>query len=356
MPDETKSWVELPFPIAEFDQQGHHLENSLVWESFVNQYIPTFSEVEPAQFLEKFCKSINETTKSFIEKMLDPSNGEEAFSFQLEQSTVHFLISETKSIWIYFSKNAQSDFSAQLTQKIVENERQKALAELAGSIAHEVNNPMTVVYTKLQMLKVKLASGNLTLDKVEESIDSMTRNTERVVKIIRGMRSLASFNERSSFVRSNISDIVEEALVLLASELITSGVVIKKNLKDENVDIYCQPTQVLQLVIVLLKNAKDATAELSNPEITINLEKGDSFATLSVYDNGPGVDPEIEEKIFSAFYTTKGLGGNGLGLSVAQKIAEKHQGKIFLNREISNSCFSISLPIFVNKSENENSD
>jgi signal transduction histidine kinase len=105
---------------------------------------------------------------------------------------------------------------------------------------------------------------------------------------------------------------------------------------------------MVQVVSNLIGNAIDSLIEANIPEpkIEIRLREEGDLLFLCVMDNGPGVSSEHFDKIFQSFYTTKPQGkGTGLGLSISKQIIENHGGEIYINKEISNSCFELKIPL-----------
>jgi signal transduction histidine kinase len=115
---------------------------------------------------------------------------------------------------------------------------------------------------------------------------------------------------------------------------------------DDRID--CRPGEMVQVVSNLIGNAGDSLIEskVLSPQIEIRLREEGSLLYLCIIDNGPGVSSEHCDKIFESFYTTKAQGkGTGLGLSISKQIIENHGGQIYINKQISYSCFELKLPL-----------
>jgi len=112
--------------------------------------------------------------------------------------------------------------------------------------------------------------------------------------------------------------------------------------------IRCDPTEIQQVLLNLLKNAAQALRGIAHPHITLRTSREAGFARIQVIDNGPGMDEDIRKRIFEPFFTTKAVGqGTGLGLSVSYFIVtEQHQGRLSVRSEPGQgACFTVLLPI-----------
>ena len=109
--------------------------------------------------------------------------------------------------------------------------------------------------------------------------------------------------------------------------------------------ISCEPSELSEVIVNLLNNSIEALANTTEPRIEISLEEDSTHIHLIFSDNGPGIKPELCQKIFTAFFTTKQgkASAQGLGLSIAQKIARSYGGDIVLEPARGNSCFNVSL-------------
>lgn len=222
------------------------------------------------------------------------------------------------------------------------------LAELAGGISHEISNPLTIVMAKISYLQAKLAGVELGVDKekITEALAKIIHHSNRITKIIKGLKNFSRNDDKESFVRSDLKELLDEAFLLTIENIKMKGIFVDLSQFDGRYSILCHPVQLVQVLVNLLKNSCDALETTRQPVIKIYSELSDSYIKIFFEDNGPGISPEIQAKIFNPFFTTKPTGkGTGLGLSLSHHIMCQHEGKLFLDIERSSSCFCIQLPI-----------
>ncbi len=338
---------QIPFPYSKLNSLGEVIEHSVGWSIFLQENAPDLNLSIGSNVRDLLFKH-NIELSSITSRLL---NNKAALNHvQCKINNIIFAFAKNTldniedGLWVGLSVSTETEDS-QLTDYLIENERQKILAELAGSIAHEVNNPMTVIYMKMQTLERLLETKQLTEQKLSNSLEVISRNAKRVVKIVKGMRSLASFNSPENMTLLNAEELFDEAILLLTEEISNSGVKVDIHIQSDIPMFPGRTTQILQTLIILIKNAIESASSINRPLITLQAYVNQPNIYLSVDDNGPGIRKEDENKVFSPFYSTKGAKGSGLGLSIARKVISYHSGLIYINRKISDSCFTIQLPL-----------
>lgn len=110
--------------------------------------------------------------------------------------------------------------------------------------------------------------------------------------------------------------------------------------------VNCRDTQISQVILNLISNAKDAVLPLKEKWIKVILQQKENKVVLQVVDSGSGISLDIREQIFQPFFTTKDVGnGTGLGLSISNEIIKMHYGRLFIDHTCPNTCFTIELPL-----------
>ncbi len=138
---------------------------------------------------------------------------------------------------------------------------------------------------------------------------------------------------------------IHDAVALCEERCRTNGVDLHLELGDD-VEVMCVPAQVSQVVMNLLHNAFDAVIALSEKWVRVVIHSENRIVTMSVIDSGRGISPEVESKIMQPFFTTKEVGkGTGLGLSISKGLIENMSGRLFYDRQCSNTCFVVEFPI-----------
>lgn len=240
-------------------------------------------------------------------------------------------------------QNLESELAAK-QEALFQSEKLNALGTLLAGVAHELNNPLTVVVANAHIL------ANSTDDKaVQEKLKKITNAADRCSKIVRSFLNAA----RKQNDAANSFDLVtciNEALDLAIFGLQELNIEITTNFEDNLPPIEGNADQLSQVLMNLVLNAKHALEEIEGKRsISIScLRSSDKKCIeLHVSDNGPGIPPEIQGRIFEPFFTTKSVGqGTGMGLSLVHGIVRSHGGAIELvgGRE-PGTHFKISLPV-----------
>lgn len=226
-----------------------------------------------------------------------------------------------------------------------------ALGEMAGGIAHEINNPLAIISARAQ-ITAKLADKSLALDANEKlayqnNMKTIVETSKRVKQIIDGLRKFSENASTDEITLSSIKQIIDESLSLCREKFHNKGIYINLEIPESNLEVWCRPTQINQVIVNLLNNAYDALEHRESGRIVgIKVERLEDKIRLRIQDNGPGIPAAIKEKIMQPFFTTKGVGkGTGLGLSVAKGIIESHGGKLGLEPSKEGTSFLIELPV-----------
>ena len=188
-------------------------------------------------------------------------------------------------------------------------------------------------------------------------------SAERVSKIVKSLKSFMHFDQNETKMVSDLTEGMETVLIILHNK-IKYGIEVIKNYGEDVPQIPCYPDELNQVWTNLIHNAIQAMGEKGTLQIDIerlteltgtpdidrrNPEYGGHYVVVSIQDSGSGIAPEIRNKIFQAFFTTKPAGeGSGLGLHIIGKILEKHEGALYLESEPGRTRFSVLLPISSN--------
>ncbi len=226
----------------------------------------------------------------------------------------------------------------------IQNEKLADMGTLLAGVAHELNNPLTVVTGYSSILRQTLGDGPS-----RERIDRIASAAERCVRIVRNFLALARQHPlERQLVRPN--QIVREAVELLAYPLRVDNVEVRLDLADDLPTLWADPHQLHQVVVNLVTNAHHAMhGSTAARRLTIRT-RFDAVAarvSLEVCDTGPGIPAEVLGRIFEPFFTTKPVGqGTGLGLSLCQGIVEGHGGTIRAGSTLGEGAvFTIELPV-----------
>ncbi|MEN8198447.1 MAG: ATP-binding protein [Thermodesulfobacteriota bacterium] len=209
-----------------------------------------------------------------------------------------------------------------------------AIGELAAGVAHEVNNPITGIINFAQLLLDDSEKDSLQA----ELLHRIVNEGERIALIIKNLLSFARESDNSN-EPIDIVQVIEDSLSLVAHQFTKDGIRIKTDLSAEIQPISGNFTQLQQVILNLLSNARFALNErypTSSPDKKIEItcypfikEEGRTVNQISIMDSGTGIPQGILKKLFDPFFTTKPAGkGTGLGLSISYGIIKDHHGII----------------------------
>ena len=240
------------------------------------------------------------------------------------------------------SEQALTDARAELGRA----SRLASLGELAGSIVHEINQPLTGIIASAEACLRWLARGPDELDGARRSVMRIVEQGRRASNVVSGLRSLVR-DGQAPFVGVQIPEVVEEVLLLSKRELERADVTLKTDFADSRMEIEGDRTQLQQVVLNLVSNAIDAMADLDGRArvLTISSKVVDGHARVTVADTGAGVDPAITMRLFEALCTTKAA-GLGLGLSICRRIVNSHGGRLWLeNSTTQGAAFTFAITL-----------
>ncbi len=255
---------------------------------------------------------------------------------QIHENELHLTIQDVNR-----SKKLIEDQQLQLASA----SRLSAIGELSGSIAHEINNPLSIIlgYTELIMRLMRMET--IDRERILQNCEKILKTINRISKIVLGLRKLSREGSDDPPEKSNLKDIIDDAMSVCVESLAHLGIEMRLNLPDEPVQCFCRPLQISQVLLNLIQNAKEAIQELDNKWIEIDVKVQDKVFVIQVKDSGIIRDPLILEKIGQPFFTTKPPGkGTGLGLSISRKILAAHGGSIEIDKEASSTTFVVKLP------------
>ncbi|MBI4269576.1 MAG: PAS domain S-box protein [Candidatus Rokubacteria bacterium] len=230
----------------------------------------------------------------------------------------------------------------QQREVLYQSEKLAGMGQLLAGVAHELNNPLTVVIGRATMLGRALAGGPL-----EPSVRKLAEAAERCSRIVKNFVALAR-QRPPTRQKVALNQVVREALELVAYPLRVDDVEVTLDLAPDLAPIWGDAHQLHQVVVNLLTNAHQAVRETLPPRrvaLTTRADAARGRLRLEVSDTGRGIPPEIRPRVFEPFFTTKPVGqGTGLGLSICQGIVEGHGGTISVADGTPGATFVVELP------------
>ena len=238
------------------------------------------------------------------------------------------------------------EIEASRAQSVV-TARLSALGQMAASIAHEVNTPLTIISASARNLVRLTESGNLNAPDVLKHADRITHTSDRIAKIVKSLRHIARDESKDKFRPVGVSGIVEECLELCEERFRVHSVQLLTAKVDPAILVSCREGEIAQVLLNLLQNAFDAITETGGAGwVKVGVTVAEEMVYITVTDSGPGIAPELRTRIMEPFFTTKPVGsGVGLGLSLSRSLAENHSGTLTLADREEHTSFVLTLPL-----------
>jgi two-component system sensor histidine kinase HupT/HoxJ len=254
-------------------------------------------------------------------------------------------------------------------QQLLHSEKMASLGRLVAGVAHELNNPISFVLGNVhalqryaQRLETYLAATHegrpraerenlrreLRIDRLLEDMPSLIEGTiegaERTRDIVDNLKRFSAV-DRNDAQPFNLAQIIEQAVHWVTKNAADRFKVTTD--LPEGIGVAGSPGQMQQVVMNLVQNAVDATAEETNPALEITARRNGNQVEVRFRDNGPGIAPENLPHLFEPFFTTKPVGkGTGLGLAITYGIVERHGGRLSAeNAPGGGAIFTLSLPL-----------
>jgi signal transduction histidine kinase len=224
--------------------------------------------------------------------------------------------------------------------------RLASLGELAGSIIHEVNQPLTGIITSAEACARWLARNPAEPGEAQKSAMRVIEQGHRASKVVTGLRSLVR-DTPLHFAAVEINENIEEILLISKRELERAGVTQKTHLDRSLPNIEADRVQLQQVILNLVRNAIEAMTEVNGRAriLAVSSRLADGCAAVTISDTGVGIDAASRERLFDALHTTKSQ-GLGLGLSICRKIINAHRGRLWMEHNVPyGTIFTFALPL-----------
>jgi hypothetical protein len=208
------------------------------------------------------------------------------------------------------------------------------MAEMAASIAHELNQPLTAVVTHAYACREWLQSNPANLDKASATAEKIVQESTRASAVVKRVRALF---RKESQVRelTSMNRLIQEMARLMRDEAIRRDMSIRLELANDLPQLEMDPVQIQQVILNLAMNGMDAMMQIARPrELIISTEKyGDGGILVAVKDHGSGIASEIAARMFEPFFSTKSQ-GTGMGLAICRSIIETHDGRLWAENSV----------------------
>ncbi|CAG9620541.1 PAS domain-containing sensor histidine kinase [Sutcliffiella rhizosphaerae] len=298
-------------------------------EELINNSLAEFINNDVLNDLRVLWKNYNDSEELSGEILLNNENGIQTIEYSAKKNVIEGL-----HMTIFRNITEKREMEEQLKK----SDTLTVVGELAAGIAHEIRNPMTALKGFIQLLQ-----NSLNENQYDTYFDVITSELKRIESIITEFLVLAK-PQAISYQRKNASVIMKETLDLLSAQASLENVQFASYFEEGVPDIYCEPNQLKQVFINILKNAIEVMPKGGTVSIALQRVEGQEIL-ISIKDEGIGIPEDKLKKLGEPFYTTKER-GTGLGLMVSYKIVEEHNGTIEVISEVGvGTTFHIKLPI-----------
>jgi two-component system sensor kinase FixL len=244
-------------------------------------------------------------------------------------------------------KRAESELQLQ-RREIAHVTRISTMGELAASLAHELNQPLTAILSNAQAAQRFLSASPADLEEVREILKDIVQDNDRAVEVIRRMRALAK-KEELEFSSLDLVNLTREIVALVHSDAILRNIRVILDVRPVFPVVRGDKIQLQQVLLNLMLNAFDAMKDCRSEEreVLVRIESAVAgMVEVSVSDRGTGLTGDQLDKIFQPFYTTK-RDGLGMGLSISRSIIEAHGGRLRAenNAEHPGATFCFTVPV-----------
>ncbi|KWV54639.1 PAS domain-containing sensor histidine kinase [Bradyrhizobium macuxiense] len=223
-------------------------------------------------------------------------------------------------------RRAQERRLQDLQSELVHVSRLTAMGEMASSIAHEINQPLSAITNYMRGAKTLMAAETFDTTRVRDALDRAGKQALRAGDIIKRLREFVAKGETQQSPENPVT-LLEEAVALALLGAKEQGVRVAISSDRDIPSIVVDKIQIQQVVLNLVRNAIEAMASSARRELTVGVTKADGAAIFTIADTGPGISDAIADRLFQPFVTTKEH-GMGVGLSICRTIVKSHGGNI----------------------------
>lgn len=299
-------------------------------------------------YIVKFLKDVDLNSES-IEKLVLKKRSRNIDELDYVKDSINNMLDRVEKANTETNEKIQRQEREIQLQKAasINSARLASLGEMAANIAHEVNNPLTVLSFSGKKIENLLKDNDLNIERLQHFTSMINRTVDRMTKTITSLKRLSRDPSEETFEDVVIHSMLERVLDLCQMSLNEKGIDVSTEFigVDSSTSVRCQEVKITQVIINLLNNASDEIKAMSKPWIKIIVTKDEERISISVVDCGIGIPKEVQERMFEPFYTTKDIGeGTGLGLSISISTAIEHKGSLYIDNSWPNTRITLEFP------------
>jgi PAS domain S-box-containing protein len=279
-------------------------------------------------------------------------------SYAGEQAVMANIYDITESKEAAEKQRKLAEIAHRQEEQLVHSTRLAELGEMVAGISHELNQPLTGIrnYSKNAIYMIENSAGGP--EEIKNNLRLVSEQVDRASKIINKMREFTRRSEMH-FIQIDLNCIIRESVDFIIPQLRLANITVKLELDGDLPMIMGDKIRLEQVILNLLTNAKQAMEETEKSQLTVRTyynAASDCPVVMEVEDTGKGFSPEMSEKLFAPFFTTKETGhGTGLGLSISLSIVKDHGGSIkAYSKPGKGAIFTVNLPVSQEHGERDN--
>ena len=253
-----------------------------------------------------------------------------------------------KEIELHNSKQSKALEAQKLTT--INSARLASMGEMAGGVAHEINNPLSIILGNSQL--IQRISKDLPEDnrkrQIIEAAERMNLTVRRIEGIVKGLLAFSRDGAKEKYLTQPVVEILEDVAAMCTERMKSCHIKFSVNIDSDSRDsmVFCNKIQIGQVLINLINNARDALDGHGSKSINLAAAFVDGGVEFAVIDNGNGIPAELLPKILEPFFSTKPIGqGTGLGLSISYGLIEEHNSVLKAESRPGYTKFSFVLPL-----------
>ncbi len=346
----TSLLVALPIPVAVLDRELRYLAISDEWRRSYPHDVadPIGVRIDQAQksfdpeWMARLRRTLDGESLEMAEEYINHDGREMWVSWCLVPwRTLQGEIGGVVTVCQDFTQRREAEIHLRQAAKLT------ALGEMAGGIAHEINNPLSILRGYIDLMARQITRSGPDLEVFGQYLGRSTSTIDRISRIVDGMRRISRDASNEEMRPYRLEQLLADTLDVSREKFRESGVRIKEDVGTAGKTLVtCRPVEIAQVLLNLLTNAFHAVRGQPDAWVSVSCRVADGKPRIEVADSGDGVPVAIREKIFQPFFTTKEAGeGTGLGLSISRRIVREHRGDLFLDTAREHTTFVIEFAL-----------
>ncbi|GGO85767.1 hypothetical protein GCM10011348_35080 [Marinobacterium nitratireducens] len=282
-----------------------------------------------------------------FEHRVQTARGARWLSWSLKATVMQGVLQTVVAVGRDVTQRREAEEKAHRTlQELAHLSRVSSMGEMASAFAHEINQPLCAILTYAQASLRLLGNSTHESSEIRHAMERVAANAELAGNIIQQMRNFLRKGE-PELTATDIQALLQDSITLARVELRDDDIEIQLQSEQPLPRVRINATQIEQVILNFLRNARDAMKAAGRAgQISIMAQRSaPGELKVSVLDQGPGIDPQLQSRMFEPFVTSKSA-GIGIGLSICKSIIEAHGGRVSgFNHPEGGACFQLTLPL-----------